>query len=274
MQTASATPILVVEFDRSYVQNIAEHCQDAWELLDGRAKPILSDLDDEDLLTPYYRSLAHVQLALLGLRLMRTQGMRRQISPQWVCRWVCDLTHLTHLGAGLKLTLKIKECLAVALESAGSALDELPVDTDQVPFLLPYIACVVNEVRSDEPRHVWVQAKLVYGLQLRLGEALHELRKYLSDHVTPPAASLFAYLRKSSDGTEVIKQLALAMRMLSRCASQGSELDANVRTNHRVYLLVSLFLSFLAPDRSVIFFLPTIGRCAGNAAGRHHHQEF
>ncbi|ELR20599.1 peptidase family c50 subfamily protein [Acanthamoeba castellanii str. Neff] len=162
-------------YSASLLQNIAEHCQDAWELLDGRAKPILSDLDDEDLLTPYYRSLAHVQLALLGLRLMRTQG--------------------------LKLTLKIKECLAVALESAGSALDELPVDTDQ--------------------------AKLVYGLQLRLGEALHELRKYLSDHVTPPAASLFAYLRKSSDGTEVIKQLALAMRMLSRCASQGSELDAN-----------------------------------------------
>jgi hypothetical protein len=173
------------------------------------------------------------------------------------------------------LTLKIKECLAVALESAGSALDELPVDTDQVPFFLPYIACVVNEVRSDEPRHVWVQAKLVYGLLLRLGEALHELRKYLSDHVTPPAASLFAYLRKSSDGTEVIKQLALAMRMLSHCASQGSELDANVRTNHRLFVFFALPFIF-GPDRgrSVIFFLPTIGRCAGNAAGRHHHQEF
>lgn len=99
---------------------------------------------------------------------------------------------------------------------------------------------------------------MVYGLLLRLGEALHELRKYLSDHVTPPAASLFAYLRKSSDGTEVIKQLALAMRMLSRCASQGSELDANVRPNHPSYLFVSvsLFLfSCLALIPFVVFIL-------------------
>jgi hypothetical protein len=76
VQTAIATPILTgVGFDRSCVQNVSEHCQDAWELLDGRAKPIVADLDDEDLLTPYYRSLAHAQLALLGLRLMRTQGI-------------------------------------------------------------------------------------------------------------------------------------------------------------------------------------------------------
>jgi hypothetical protein len=126
------------------VQNVSEHCQDAWELLDGRAKPIVADLDDEDLLTPYYRSLAHVQLALLGLRLMRTQG--RQPRHNGVSM---GLRPHTHLGAGLKLTLKIKECLAVALESAGSASDELPVDTDQVPFLL---CTAYDEVRSDEPR--------------------------------------------------------------------------------------------------------------------------
>jgi hypothetical protein len=54
----------------------------AWELLDARAKPMLGDLDDEDLSTPYYRSVTHMQLAFVGLRLMRTQGIFLFTRPQ------------------------------------------------------------------------------------------------------------------------------------------------------------------------------------------------
>jgi hypothetical protein len=76
---------------------------------------------------------------------------------------------------------------------------------------------------------VRVQTKLAFGQLLRLGEVLYELRKYMSDHLAPPTASLFVYLRKSGDGVEVIKHIALAMHMLSRCVNAGGEMEANVR---------------------------------------------
>jgi hypothetical protein len=73
------------------------------------------------------------------------------------------------------------------------------------------------------------QANNIYGQLLRLAEVLCELRRFASDHLAPPTASLFVYLRKSSEGTEVVKQITSAMHVLSQCATKGACLEAKVR---------------------------------------------
>lgn len=55
-----------------------------------------------------------------------------------------------------------------------------------------------------------------------------EVRKLITDCLTPSTTTLFVYLRKSSEGMQVIELFASSLRLLSQCTSKGAELEAEV----------------------------------------------